>query len=63
MKKFQQIILTGKQSDEFRETGRTVYPYGGVGHVIEANEFGKPVVTGLVPLADVEYEIVLRAKK
>ena len=55
-----QIILTGAQSKEFRKTGKTIYSRGNIGYVVTANEEGLPVVTSLIPLESVNYEVVLR---
>lgn len=58
--KFKQFVLTCAESKEFTKTGRCVHSYGGIGYKIEADEQGKPHVVGLVPLAEVEYEIIVR---
>ena len=57
--KIKQFVLTCKESKEFRETGKTIHAYGGIGYVITSVD-GVPSVTSLVPLAEVEYEIVVR---
>lgn len=57
--KEKQFVLTVKESKELRANGKTIHAYGGIGYVVEFVE-GSPMVTALVPLASVEYEIIVR---
>ena len=59
MSKNKQFVLTCKESKEYRDTGKTVHNYGGIGYVIE-NVENKPTVTSLIPASDCEYEIIVR---
>lgn len=61
MTKFKQFVLTCKESKEYRDTGRTVHAYGGIGYLIE-NVEGKPEVVALQLLSkdDCEFEIIVR---
>ena len=59
--KIVQFVLTCVESKQYRETGRCVHSYGGIGYSIE-NHDGKPCVVGLVMLdpSKVDYEIIVR---
>ena len=59
MKKKQQIILTGKQSEQLLKEGKTIYSHSRIGHVVELVD-GKACVTGLIPLEEIEYDVVVR---
>ena len=60
--KVRQFVLTCKESKEYRDTGKTVHAYGGIGYTIEMSDTGAPVVTGLELLDKnaVEFEIIVR---
>lgn len=57
--KEKQFVLTCVESKEYRTTGETIHAYGGIGYKIK-NVDGQPQVVALVPLASVEYEIIVR---